>query len=183
VRSLVVILLLGGVLVRGAYLVQERLGFRAVDRIVALRDLRADASTEVHVEGARGAWEEFLDHPAFGSGLDESRTGEYPHNVVIESFMATGVLGGAAFSIILLCSSVAAAKLMTTNATRWISLLYVQYLVSALVSGALYLSGTMWCFIAAVIGLAAARQRDVMLTSPLRLRAPPPLPLSASKDS
>jgi hypothetical protein len=145
--------------VRGAYLLQDMLGFRAVERVVALQDLRADASTALHLEGARNAWTQFINHPILGSGLEETISGDYPHNVVIESFMAIGVVGGLTFCAILAWSCISAARIAKTENTRWISLLFIQQVVAALVSGALFLSGAMWCLAAAVTALACSTRR------------------------
>jgi O-antigen ligase len=147
---------LAGILVWGAMTVQNVFGLHTVDRIVALHDLRGDASAEVHIAGLQGAWQGFVDNPLLGSGLEEERTREYPHNVVVESFMATGIFGGLAFSAIVVISCFAAVNLMRDSGRQWVALLFVQYLVAALVSGALYLSGTFWCFTAAVIALNAS---------------------------
>ena len=136
-----------------AFKVQERFGLRAVDRIVALHDIRGDASSETHLEALRSAWHEFTSNPVFGSALEEPLTSEYPHNVVVESFMATGFAGGLAFCTILVWATVAGFRLLQNAKTQWIALFFFQYAVAALVSGALYLSGTLWCFATAVIAL------------------------------
>lgn len=81
---------------------------------------------------------------------------DYPHNVAIESFMATGIFGGTAFCLILVWSTIAAVRLSRRPAALWVSLLFLQQLIAALVSGALYLSLGMWMFAVAVVALDAA---------------------------
>ena len=154
------IVTLATVLIWGAKTIQNAFGLHTVDRIVALHDLRGDESAEAHLDAVSSAWQEFLDRPLFGNGIDETRTSEYPHNVVVESFMATGVFGGLAFLALIALACLASINLLQSDATQWVALLFVQYCVAALVSGALYLSGSFWCFAAAVIGLNAGHLRQ-----------------------
>ena len=46
-----------------------------------------------------GAVNQFFESPVFGSFLEEKIFKEYPHNLLLESFMATGILGGLLFVI------------------------------------------------------------------------------------
>jgi len=106
-----------------------------------------------------------MEHPALGNALEETRSRFYPHNVVIESFMATGIVGGIAFCAFLLGALGGATSVARMAENRWVALLFVQQLISALLAGALYLSGTMWCLAAALVAIAA-RQHRAAVRSP-----------------
>jgi O-antigen ligase len=106
----------------------------------------------IHLDLLRNGWSQFVSSPLLGSGVVEDNTGFYPHNVVVEAFMATGVVGGTALLVALIGGAWLALKLALSNGERqWVALLYFQYLFAALLSGAVIGSGTMWCLLAAVI--------------------------------
>jgi O-antigen ligase len=96
---------------------------------------------------AIGAWRQFLDQPLLGSHALELGSYTYPHNVLLESLMATGVLGFA-----LLLGSMGPATLAALRIIRaesqfmWIALIYLQYVVHCMVSGSLYLEASFWSF-------------------------------------
>ena len=59
----------------------------------------------------RDAWHEYLDHPWLGSSIVEKKSLFYPHNAIVEAFMATGTFGGAAFSLLALIAIYRAFRL------------------------------------------------------------------------
>ena len=58
-----------------------------------------DVAAQERIAMAIGAWTQFTDHPLFGSAFVELRYYTYPHNIVLESLMATGVVGGGCSSL------------------------------------------------------------------------------------
>lgn len=104
------------------------------------------------VQLLRAAIEQFQSSPLIGNSLVDKLDGAYPHNLVIESFMATGVLGGFLFVGVILVALSYAWKLVRWRANEaWIGLLFAQYLVEAQTSGGLYSSTLFWAFLAAVL--------------------------------
>ena len=155
----------------GGRVIQNQLGFNPIGRLQSAFTLLDDRAISFRATYARDAWQQFIDHPVLGSSLDERVSGYYPHNVIIESFMATGILGGMAFVMLVVLSLVATAlTIHRGHAGSWVGLLYLQYLVGAQFSGALYLSNTMWAFMAAVVTMAAGI-KGVGPTGLLALRA------------
>jgi O-antigen ligase len=151
--------IMGWFLVLGAFAVEESFGFRIVSRFQTVNDVGADPSSRQHFELLLDAQREFVEHPLIGSALVETRARDYPHNVAVESFMATGIIGGLMFCAFLIWSVRSATRLSNDPATLWISLLLVQQLVAALTAGAIYFAGTMWCMSGACVAIAAARRR------------------------
>lgn len=92
----------------------------------------------------------FLNNPILGAGTEP--LGIYPHNVILESFMLSGVFSGFLFLSVLMMSLVAAMKIFFVYPKNsWISLLYFQYLFGAMFSGSLYLSASMWTLMVLVV--------------------------------
>jgi len=97
------------------------------------------------------AWRLYLENPILGSSLDIPGMG-YPHNIIIEGFMATGTFGGLLLVAIVISGSRAMLRLVSTGSpAAWIGLLFIQYLVGALFSGTLYDDSQFWYLYAGVI--------------------------------
>lgn len=108
----------------------------------------ADPSTRGRIEQISSAWRIFLDHPLLGGGIEDPKFGIYPHNVFVEAFMATGILGGGVFLTLAVLSTVTAFKIgRRGGAYGALGVLYVQYLTAAQFSGGIYLVYTLWALI------------------------------------
>lgn len=105
-----------------------------------------------------GAAQQFLEHPVFGDTLEEKQTRYYPHNVILESYMATGLVGGISFTLLIGYGIFVAFKVAKARSKHgWIALVFIQYLVGAQFSGALYTSTTMWSFFALTVVVLRAK--------------------------
>jgi O-antigen ligase len=114
----------------------------------------------MRLEVMSGAWKSFTEAPLLGNALEVMEYGGYPHNVVIESFMATGIVGGTTFTVLLLLSFIYALSLVRMPGSySWIGLLFIQYMTGSLVSGAIYNSPTMWALLGAVLGVSGFSRR------------------------
>jgi O-antigen ligase len=122
---------------------------------------------------ARDAWHEYLQHPILGSSIVERRSLAYPHNCVVEAFMATGTFGGAIFVLMLLIAIYRAITLTRRDvAMSWISLCFFQQLIAAMFSGGLYGNAALWGMMAIVLGADLPRMRPQPLPAkPWRLSA------------
>lgn len=102
---------------------------------------------------------EFFDSPFFGSSFllqTGIAPGIYPHNLIVEAFMATGIIGGMIFVFIIIASVKKSFKLLKINSeVSWISLLYFQYLIFAMFSGSIYTSDLFWVYTVLLIGMTA----------------------------
>ncbi len=91
---------------------------------------------------------EAIDNPIFGNHFvieDGFGTGVYPHNFIIEAFMAMGIFGGILFLVIVAKSFIITYKVLNNyQEYSWIPLLYLVYLFRGMFSGALYNSGFFW---------------------------------------
>ncbi|MFW5996463.1 MAG: O-antigen ligase family protein [Lentisphaeria bacterium] len=105
------------------------------------------------------AWYQFTNSPLFGSGLVLEYSRSYPHNLFLEVFMATGILGGLSALIFFGVTIWSALKLLfflpEAKQYAWLPLLFFHYLNYAMFSGALYVQTGLWCTAGAVLGLSA----------------------------
>lgn len=100
------------------------------------------------------ASELIAEYPIFGYGLEIPNLG-YPHNLIVEAFLATGLLGGSLFLIIYIYTAIKAIGIIMAknNPWSWLGLLYIQYAIGSIFSGSLYNSSTFWCLLFAILGL------------------------------
>jgi len=99
------------------------------------------------------AWREYLEHPVAGSSIVERNTLSYPHNVILEGFMATGTFGGSAFVLLVALASYRAFRFMNSDPmTAWIPLCFFQQLIGSMFSGGLYGNMLLWGMMAIMLG-------------------------------
>jgi hypothetical protein len=95
-----------------------------------------------------------MDNLLIGFGLEIPSIG-YPHNLILEAFLSTGLLGGVVFSILYLYSSYQAlSHIFDKNSNwGWLGIIHVHYLIIAIFSGNLYGSNSFWYLLFAMIAL------------------------------
>lgn len=141
--------------VAAAVYVQQTLGFGIISRIESALSYEGDNSAETRVRLLDDAWSQFLESPVLGHSIDERHSRYHPHNPLVEGFMATGAFGGTAFALCMFIGLAGALVVMWRwPPLAWVSILYGQYLLNALVSGSLYLSADMWSLMAICVVLA-----------------------------
>jgi len=106
-----------------------------------------DVAAQERIAMAIGAWTQFTDHPLFGSAFVELRYYTYPHNIVLESLMATGVVGAGLLLANLAAAILASMRLILASpSVAWIGFIVLPYVVRGMVSGSLYLDGAFWAY-------------------------------------
>jgi O-antigen ligase len=109
------------------------------ERLRLVTELRADETAMARLELGQVAWREFLENPLFGSGFSLPVTGSYPHNIILESGMAMGVVGLTLLLSLIgwsLWKSIAA--MTAERGDAFTASLFIYDLVSSQFSGALW---------------------------------------------
>lgn len=83
---------------------------------------------------------EFLNSPLFGSGIEVSSVRFYPHNLILEAFMATGIFG-----VLFLIPLTTALKSLRLNfrigfSESLLAALFINYSIHSMFSGSFYLN-------------------------------------------
>lgn len=108
-----------------------------------------DMSGLIRQQSYSGAWEQFMESPLLGDALEERSTGFYPHNNILEAFMATGVIGGSLLLCLYLVSLVNFWRLIWyRNDYSWIGVIGLQLLILSLSSGVIWGSAALFCLMA-----------------------------------
>lgn len=133
---------------------ETKFNLQSLSRLQSGFDYTSDQSILERFELISTAVDEFLDNPLVGGRIGGQGKGRYPHNVFVESFMATGFFGGISFSLMFLSALLSAINILKYKKEySWIALIFLQYAIEAQVSGSLYTSPIMWCFMSSVIGI------------------------------
>lgn len=126
-------------------------------------------SIEIGGDEARGGllrvgFEEFLNNPFFGSAMliqESGFIGAYPHNLVVEAFMATGFFGGILFLFYIIMCIKFSIKIIRNNfEIAWISLLFLQFLIFGMFSGNLFSSNLFWLISVLLVGVSNVKIKN-----------------------
>lgn len=118
------------------------------------------------------ALEAFWISPLVGSALEDPITGSYPHNVIVEAFMALGIVFGTVFVVISVVMCVRAFRIIKRCPQfGWPSLLFFQFFIGAQFSGSLYASTYMWCAIGLLTSCSLRSEKEVSTSVSLRNRS------------
>ncbi|MGX5173686.1 O-antigen ligase family protein [Aliikangiella sp. IMCC44653] len=83
----------------------------------------------------------FLENMLYGAWYPHA---SYPHNLIVESFMALGVIGGVCFLFLYCYATIVAFNVIVDNKIGWLALLFFQYGTFVLVSGSIFYANQFW---------------------------------------
>jgi O-antigen ligase len=102
------------------------------------------------------AIQQFLQNPWFGSAYAELISGQYPHNLFIETAMALGV-GGLLLVVVIIIRASRASLVALRSNSLLVPLLFVQYFVAAQFSGSIWGAGAFWASTTFILARYAPR--------------------------
>ncbi|WP_080642479.1 O-antigen ligase family protein [Variovorax paradoxus] len=147
---------------------EQTLGISVYDRLFSA-DVASDSSRQLLYEVA---FQNFSMSPFTGAGLEVRDLQTYPHNLIVEAFMTTGIFGGLLFIFFVGILALSALKLYKKKPEGgWIPLLFAQYLVASQFSGAIYSSTYFWLAIGLLIGLRRYKRDEVIGSAVPQTRA------------
>jgi O-antigen ligase len=102
------------------------------------------------------------DGPILGVGLVLPGTTQYPHNLLVEALLATGVLGLTGLLLVLLFALQGAWVLVREGSGDMVwALLLLQSLLGALFSGSIYLNPVLWLLMLLVPSMAKDMKQEM----------------------
>jgi len=113
------------------------------------------------IEHWKVAIHQFIESPILGSALEERVRHIYPHNIIIESFMALGILGGILFLVQLKNFLKISYKFLTSihSNIKWVVLIFIQYFINSMFSGSLISNNLFW-----YLGVLLLSNREIYFT-------------------
>lgn len=135
---------------------------RTMDVVDGLRDRTDDAGSN-RVGIWKAAAHAFCNHPLTGSGLEVPNTGTHAHNAIVGAYMATGIVGGTAFAVLLFLGVRAAGQIMKSSSSLgWVALVFINSVCASMVSGDIY-SRSLWFSLVAVCAIPKGAAREQAL--------------------
>lgn len=154
---------------------QEAHNINAFGRLFGM-SLEEHAQQSSRLDLYASALEVFWANPWFGGALEDPSTRAYPHNVIVESFMALGFFVTLLFIGVLVALCYRAALLFRRYPQYgWPALLFLQYLVGAQFSGSLYGSTFLWCAIGLLLSFSGQARETARQVSRVAMPVRPRL--------
>lgn len=97
------------------------------------------------------AWNQFLSSPIYGDSFVENFSKTYPHNLLLEILMSTGLIGFILF-ILTLFFAFKKGFYLLKNGHKLIFCLFFFGFISMLFSGAIFLSPEFWAILVLILG-------------------------------
>ena len=120
-------------------------------RYIKIIGSNEDLSSMSRFTSFKGAWSQFVDSPILGDHIEERTTKYYPHNIILEALMSTGVVGGVPLVLLILLTIYRAQRLLNISDRGIVlSLLFYQYFTLAMFSSSIYLNTQLWYFMIGV---------------------------------
>jgi len=142
------------------------LDLELVRRASHLFEGKGDVSMQVRDVQWSTAWSQFLESPIIGDQFLERSTNYYPHNIYLESLMATGVIGGSIFFIIIGYSLVKIAmQFFNRDLLIIFSLLLLTAMLANFTSGSLFGSSRLWILLAFILSIKSSYAYDYKISN------------------
>ncbi len=117
-------------------------------------EITDDDSSRERWDMLSGGFFQFLQEPLLGSFLEVKIQKEYPHNLVVEAFMATGIMGGTLFILYYLMAIRSTFGILFRTGFSLLSLTALSVIILSMFSGGLSFSIDFWICTAATFALA-----------------------------
>lgn len=112
-----------------------------------------DASTDERIYLLKLSIERFLNNIWLGDSflISTDRVySSYPHNLFLEAFLTTGLLGGTIFIYIMFKTLRYSFYMITKNQNLWINFIFIQYFIQSFFSASIYTSSFLWGLLALI---------------------------------
>lgn len=129
------------------------LGTGVFDRFFGIEEaIESGSSSAMRLDIWKADFNQFLDHPIFGNSLESEFAGHYPHNIIIETLITTGIIGFIPFFLFLYFTFKKVILIIKKRPKYfWITVIFIQAIVQYMFSGAIW--GASWVAIGAALTL------------------------------
>jgi O-antigen ligase len=140
-----------GALAVGYLLVRQGGRLELLRRLLAVVTGSSEPSFDDRVVRWQNAWQTFLAHPWTGAGTTPADY--YPHNLMLEALQGSGVVAGLLIGSLYALGGVRVfSEVRAPGRVHWTTLLWVQFAVHTLFSGAVWDVTAFWVLSAALAG-------------------------------
>lgn len=157
-----------GAIVAGGFaviIISQAMSVQVFDRFTMMFETRLAGGREERDYALENAIADFLGSPFIGSGYLTSIGRQFPHNIVVDALMATGVLGFALFFVAMFWTGRGLLRMIHGHAGAHgfgLALVAICVLTLGMTSGAAFQSPEFWVVVALVIVLGNVRRPPSM---------------------
>lgn len=146
--------------VAGIYLA-ELFGSSLITRFTRTEDDIAQGnSSAVRLEMWKAGLWQFMDHPLFGDALELDAYKIYPHNIIVEVLLSTGIVGFIPFLAVLFHGFKKVILIFRHDpANGWICIVFIQSLMQNMFSGSIYGGSWLWASLGLLYSYERIRQQ------------------------
>lgn len=126
------------------YLVQKTSVFEVIINRFTKSQFDKGGSDFERQELMNNAYKQFLENPIFGKSVEVLGLGNYPHNMLLESFMTLGVLGGIICMVILILSFRKSLTMLTLKHYDWLTVLFLYSFIATFTTGSIANNWKFW---------------------------------------
>lgn len=98
-----------------------------------------------------GAWNQFVNSPLIGDSIEVRPYGIYPHNMLLESFMSLGIIGGVLCFAILIIAFNKAIQLLKEKEISWLVILFLFSFIATFTTGSIVNNFKFWSLLSIVL--------------------------------
>jgi len=159
-RFLLIVLITTAV---GVYL-SELFGSSLVGRFTSMKsDIAQGNESAIRLEMWKAALLQFADNPILGDALETRAFHFYPHNIILEVLMSTGIVGFIPFAALLIHAFNRTIFIFRNDpANSWMGIVFIQSLMQNMFSGSLYGASWFWASLGLLYSYNYIRKKTVI---------------------
>ena len=116
-------------------------------------DLATGSGEVVRLDIWKGSFNQFLDSPVWGDSV-QRKGGSYPHNLIIEVLMSTGIIGFVPYFTLLIFGITRSVKIIKRDPSKsWIFLFFTLTFLMGMFSGNIVTDIWFWSSLALVFSV------------------------------
>jgi O-antigen ligase len=157
IRLLIIMLLAAAA---GVYL-SELFGSSLIGRFTSMKaDIAQGNESAIRLEMWKAALLQFADNPILGDALEVSAFRFYPHNIVLEVLMSTGIVGFIPFVALLIYAFKSTIFIFRNDpANSWMGIVFIQSFIQNMFSGSLYGASWFWASLGLLYSYSYIRKK------------------------
>lgn len=130
-------------------------GTGVFDRFMSIGSgIEKGSSSSIRLEIWKSGLDQFLNNPFFGNSLESEMVNHYPHNIIIEVLLSTGIMGFIPFIMFLFLTFKKCILIIRVNPKYfWIVCVFMQAFIQNMFSGAIWSASWLVIGAALVLGL------------------------------
>ena len=131
----------------------QNIELESFNRLISFKESREENIKEVRDFEIASAWQQFLDNPIVGDRFTNRYDDTYPHNLILDILMSTGVIGFILFIMLYFFVIKKNNDLLVNKSYIPVFTLFISIIFSGMLSGSLFQGIAPWIFSVLILSL------------------------------